>query len=146
MARVRADWPARLLSCPRRGLSTVVDTRYLDAVWSWLLDLEHGRLAMAQARADLAAFVRDIRQRTTPRVCAGQEQLRNRAASALAVLGKERYELDGVRLVLVPARLSPDGEGDYVVTAASYVRASLDPLATARGGNVVDIASRRRAS
>lgn len=145
MARIRADWPARLLQCPRVGLSTRADTQYLDAVWSWLLDLEHGRLAMAQARADLAALVRDVRCRGTSRARPGQEQLRARAASALAELGEERVKLDGVRLVLVPARLAPDGEGGHVVTASSYVRASLDPLATVRS-NVVDIATRRKVS
>lgn len=118
----------------------------VDASWLRVLDAVDALVTLtAVVRAAGSALTRP-----------GQERARERAAEAMAGLGLDRYEHLGVRLVLVPARCSPDGEGGYVVVGRSYVRVSLDPAArrTLRlrqamkvqgGATIVDLLERRAA-
>ena len=83
----------------------------LDA--SWLALLGH-----VEALVDLAALVRATGH---PRVRPGQAEARQRAAAALAALGLDRWERDGVRLTLTSAPTVRAGDEVVVVGASRLV-------------------------
>jgi len=117
--------------------------------------VDAGWARLCEAVSLLLDLVVLIREQGSPLARPEQQEIRERAAAAMAAIGLDRYEHRGVRLVLVPARVSFCG-GEYVVIATSYVRVSLDPM-TARtlrlrqammakgGATVVDFLERRAA-
>ena len=121
----------------------------VDAAWLRLCDEQ------AAAYDCLYALVASVREAGSPLARPVQRALRGETAAAMALLGLDRWERQGVRLTLVPAPVI-SVRGEYVVIARSYVRVSLDAREAramrlrqamrARGGaTIVDLLERRRA-
>jgi len=108
----------------------------LDREWLRLLD-----------EADLRDLVRAVRAADTHLARRDQEVLRRAAAEAMERLDLDVYELEWVRLRLVPASTIVVGS-EATATRTAHVRVKLDRRAVNKassGANVVDLTARLRA-